>query len=376
MRKFGYGANDDGYWCYKNMVLQFEDVVDCLRCFYGEQYKFVFYFDHSSGHDCLRPDGLNVNSLNSKYHGGKQNSLMRNTIIQDQTYLGPHQPSLRVGDTQYMCFRDCDNGPFYLTPDQQIEKKYDRVSNESVRKRYTKAELIRTISDRTGNNRIRGTLQEIHNLAQLNNIPIHYETRKTKEGWVSKPKGMLQILYERGYIDTQNKTNEEIMSYYTVNGRKDINGDVIEASSLKHLIANLPDFKAEITLLQYRATQLDVRIECSPKYHPEIAGEGIEFAWGYSKNAYRREPLKDKKSKEKFRTLVDKVTGIVDKDICRKFGKRIRQYMLAYLGIEFAREGRIQVDNNGSMVELQLPTISCGLVEKLVKIHQEPKKCH
>ena len=50
--------------------------------------------------------------------------------------------------------------------------------------------------------------------------------------------------------------------------------------------------------------------------------------------------------------------------------------MLAYLGIEFAREGRIQVDNNGSMVELQLPTISCGLVEKLVKTYREPKKCH
>ena len=64
--------------------------------------------------------------------------------------------------------------------------------------------------------------------------------------------------------------------------------------------------------------------------------------------------------------------------------------MLAYLGIEYAKEGRIQFthnetngngnnenDNGGiGLLELQLPAMSCSLVEKLVKVYKEPKKCH
>lgn len=59
-----------------------------------------------------------------------------------------------------------------------------------------------------------------------------------------------------------------------------------------------PDFKKEITLLQFRATQLNVRVECSPKYHPEIAGEGIEYCWALAKNTYRGYPLRDKKKRD------------------------------------------------------------------------------
>ena len=28
---FDYGKNKDGYWDYNHMVLQFEDVIDCLK---------------------------------------------------------------------------------------------------------------------------------------------------------------------------------------------------------------------------------------------------------------------------------------------------------------------------------------------------------
>ena len=46
---FEYGANNDGYWGYNNMVLQFEDVVDVVKVLYPN-FEFVFLFDHSSGH--------------------------------------------------------------------------------------------------------------------------------------------------------------------------------------------------------------------------------------------------------------------------------------------------------------------------------------
>ena len=51
----------------------------------------------------------------------------------------------------------------------------------------------------------------------------------------------------------------------------------IPITGLKELVATLPDFRSEITLLQYCAKQLGVSINYSPKYYPEIAREMIEY---------------------------------------------------------------------------------------------------
>ena len=58
--EFEYGQNKEGYWNYDHMVLQIEDCVDVLQYMYPN-FDFVFLLDHSSGHDCLRPDGINSN---------------------------------------------------------------------------------------------------------------------------------------------------------------------------------------------------------------------------------------------------------------------------------------------------------------------------
>ena len=52
-----------------NMLLHFEDVVDCLKVTYP-QYDYLFMFDHSCGHDKQRENGLNVQQM-SKLFGGK-----------------------------------------------------------------------------------------------------------------------------------------------------------------------------------------------------------------------------------------------------------------------------------------------------------------
>ena len=62
VRWLDYGQNNKGYWNYNHMIVQFEDVCDVLMAIYGHQYEFVFFFDHSSGHDWMRPDGLCANS--------------------------------------------------------------------------------------------------------------------------------------------------------------------------------------------------------------------------------------------------------------------------------------------------------------------------
>jgi hypothetical protein len=59
VRTFEYGADSEGYWNYNHMVIQLEDCVDVLKHLYP-QHDFLFLFDHSSGHDKQRDDGLNV----------------------------------------------------------------------------------------------------------------------------------------------------------------------------------------------------------------------------------------------------------------------------------------------------------------------------
>jgi hypothetical protein len=62
----------------------------------------------------------------------------------------------------------------------------------------------------------------------------------------------------------------------------------------------LTDFIEEETLLQYHGRLLGVKVEHTPKCHPEIAGEGIEYDWGCVKGVYCRLPTSQKKTKEKF----------------------------------------------------------------------------
>jgi len=61
--EFEYGANNQGYWDYDHMIIQFEDCIDVVKTLYPE-FDFIFLFDHSCGHDRQRPDGLSVPKVN------------------------------------------------------------------------------------------------------------------------------------------------------------------------------------------------------------------------------------------------------------------------------------------------------------------------
>ena len=113
MREFGYGSNGDGYWTYKSMAIQMEDCIDCLKHLHPE-FDILFLVDHSNRHDCLQPDGLNINKINI-CHGGKQPVMHNSKISAD--FLGPFHTAeslLQVGVDQCMQYVHGDIGPCYL----------------------------------------------------------------------------------------------------------------------------------------------------------------------------------------------------------------------------------------------------------------------
>ena len=54
------------------------------------------------------------------------------------------------------------------------------------------------------------------------------------------------------------------------------------------LLGNMPDYVAEENKFMRDVRRRGHRAIMSPIAHPELAGNGIEFAWGFSKMHYRR----------------------------------------------------------------------------------------
>jgi hypothetical protein len=106
----------------------------------------------------------------------------------------------------------------------------------------------------------------------VRDVPIKEFIPKIIQGWQGRPKGMLQVLWECGFIDEQN------LNQYTITGRKDEMGILQPETSLKFLLGNCLDFEEEKSLLQSKGRILGAKIDRTPKCHCKLAGEGIEYS--------------------------------------------------------------------------------------------------
>ena len=81
-----------------------------------------------------------------------------------------------------------------------------------------------------------GNLKKIQEIARNSDVPIEHDKPIIEEGWVGKPKGMMQLLYKRGFLDSTK------LDSYTLNGKKDKYGHTIPNTSLKEMMNSLVDF--------------------------------------------------------------------------------------------------------------------------------------
>ena len=348
------GANHGGYWDFDHMCLQFEDVVDVLKELFPH-FDFLFLFDHSNGHDMLRPDGLSITKIRKGF-GGSQ-PIMRDSLIKDDTYLGSHEhiTKLNVHDTQRMNYSVHDAGPFYFTPLQQLQRKWDYDTGKRKEIGLRKDELIELLKNE-GIVDPKGTKKQMQQRCELLHLPIKKTIQIIEEGWCNKPKGALQVLYERGFIDPLC----DAIKTYTMKGKKQPDGSHDETTSINHLMSIQPDFQDQETLLMFYGRQLGVIVDRTPKCHPELAGEGIEYAWGAAKLYYRKQPLKDKRNKLVYEELVKRSLSdqILSLQFMRQCSRRARRYILAYRSLSMRR-----ADTTSTNVDMKL-------IENLVKKHK------
>jgi hypothetical protein len=184
--------NNQGYWDYVHMIIQLEDCIDVVKTLHPE-FDFMFLFDHSCGYDRQRPDRLSVPKVN-KTHGGAQ-PKMRKSKIETEEVLGPFPAILQVGGYQHMNYQDGDSGPFYKSKAKREASKFDHQTGVSKRK-IRKKEVMET-DLRPKGVRAKGNKVAIIELCKQNDVPYKVFTETITEGWNGKPKGMLQILWER-----------------------------------------------------------------------------------------------------------------------------------------------------------------------------------
>ena len=117
--------------------------------------------------------------------------------------------------------------------------------------------------------------------AKSKNIHLKKTVQEKVEGYVGKAKGLKQIAWERGFW-----TRAQLQV------RGGIKDEVIRAK-----IQECSDFANEVLQLQHIASKLSLAVVMTPKAHLELAGQGIEYSWGYSKFTFRRKNVGGDKAK-------------------------------------------------------------------------------
>ena len=115
----------------------------------------------------------------------------------------------------------------------------------------------------------------MHKLAEDYKIPLTCQVDVIELGWCGKPKGILHVLWEQGWVDI-NK-----LGLYSGKGRTsqlDCDGHVkkeFESYVLRTLISNCQDFAGEKSAMEVLLDDLSnkgtpkVELLSSPKYHCE-----------------------------------------------------------------------------------------------------------
>ena len=151
---------------------------------------------------------------------------------------------------------------------------------------------------------------------------------------MGKAKGVLQVLWERGKIDSTTRIKQ-----YSLTGKKDEFGTVVDYStSLRHLMGLCHDFVNEEGMLQHIAKRLGVvEVLLTPKCHAELAGAGVEYiCWGGAKSEYRRLSLAEKRGEDNAKASLHHCLSeeVIKIDRARKHARRARQYLMAYHAID------------------------------------------
>jgi hypothetical protein len=126
-----------------------------------------------------------------------------------------------------------------------------------------------------------------------------------------------------------------------------------------YVLSQEPDFLGEISALEEVILKYGYRMIKSPKCHPEVAGTGIEYIWGFSKSRFRNK-TNDGVPKNLEKNILKSLSIIGTENLCHervmRYARKSRDYIMAYKAIYENKA------NTG--------VISKALIENMTKKHK------
>ena len=149
------------------------------------------------------------------------------------------------------------------------------------------------------------------------------------EDYVGKPKGIKQVLFERGLYKKGMRgslTQKQISEWVAKN--KELPDATLDAPLV---LSQCEDFANEIGALQAIVEARGHILILSPKCHPELAGCGVEYSWGKAKMTFRRE-TNDCVAKNLHCNIVEALK-VVTLERVWKYERKTRDYRRMYVDI-------------------------------------------
>ena len=162
-------------------------------------------------------------------------------------------------------------------------------------------------------------------------------------GYVGKAKGLRQVLWERGWLCPGKK--------YTMKGII-VNGTIDPTTSLVQIMANCSDFRNERTLMEELVEERGHEFDKSPKCHPELAGDGVEYDWGKSKHDFR---AKNDGVPLHLRAHIKASFAGLTRERRFLFSRKARSYKRAYLALA---RGEGELESNGAAPFAEIERLS------------------
>lgn len=184
-------------------------------------------------------------------------------------YLGRHQHTLSVGDTQSFIFKSTDVGPFWMTIEKRELNCHDRLlpplpgnprtRNKTIAELKSELAPLNLLNDWC----LQYRLTELLELVKANNVDN--KVIRAQEKKVDKASHLFHVLWERGWIDEGQQIKK-----YTMDLAKDDDGKVLEGPenwSLKCHMACCLGFAEELVMaLQHVGNELGALVLITPNF--------------------------------------------------------------------------------------------------------------
>jgi len=268
----------------KSLLIEWQSINVCVA-FVGAQYPHHFPIRSEGPVDMLPEEReFHRNKDEGEEYVWKSNSQIRNLLKQVQ--FNNIFPEMIEEDADIAGIQNADRtNPYKLPTDRlrylalhyglNLAKKKQRCKLKTSDVPLTDNEMMDLLeSEGIPAN---GATQILANLCKSHNLPV---TRTVQTGiipcWEGKPKGLINICVEHGLCHLQKVLVHDL--YYTKRGKKDAEtGDIDESTSFVSILSDCADFKKEFSILKKIAERFNSMIWFTPKYHCEIAGEGVEY---------------------------------------------------------------------------------------------------